>query len=181
MQNNTSFRNAIASLGRSVKENPASIVSHIIGGALAGGIAWGISSVVDRDVSESLRVKERPRFFSMAPELTGVFLDMQSSAVCADAPEQQEAFEEAVRQLDSLLELERDIDAGDIAATAREVADANGFVRRTVAELRKLRDAAQSPAKVAVINRHMARITELMHAHVTNIRSASMFGKSSSK
>lgn len=173
-----SLQRAISSLGRSAKENPASIVTHIIGGALVGGIAWGISSVVDRDVSESLRVKERPRFFSMAPELTGVFLDMQSSAVCADDPTQQEAFEEAVRQLDGLLELERDIDIGDTTATAREVADANGFVRRTTSELRKLRDAAQSPAKVTVVNRHMVRIAELMHAHVTNIRSASMFGKS---
>lgn len=166
---------ALASLGRNVHENPMAIVAHIIGGAAIGGMAWGISTVLDRDASDALRVKDRPACFSMAPEITNVFLDLQQF-VRVENPGEQEAFEEAIVQTDGLLALEKRIEDGSVHPTTAEVADAGGFVRRTVAALRTVRDAQTSNTRVSIINKHIARISELTSAHVTNIRSASMSG-----
>lgn len=166
---------ALASLGRNVHENPMSIVAHIIGGAAIGGMAWGISTALDRDASDALRVKDRPACFSMAPEITNVFLDLQQF-VRTENPAEQEAFEEAIVQADGLLALEQKVEDGSIHPTTAEIADASGFVRRTVAALRVVRDAQTSNTRVSIINKHIARISELTSAHVSNIRSASMSG-----
>jgi hypothetical protein len=111
----------------------------------------------------------------MAPEITNVFLDLQQF-VRVENPTEQQAFEDAIVQTDGLLALERSVEDGSVQPTTAEIADAHGFVRRTVGALRIVRDAQTSNSRVSIINKHIVRINELMSAHVSNIRSASMSG-----
>lgn len=164
------FSLACAAVGRGAKENPLAIVGHVLGGAAIGALAWAVSCSVDHDATSALRVKERPQFLGGAPEVTNALIDIQELLITEAA---QPAFEEAVLQIDNLMQLEQTIDRGEVRASTSEIVQANGYVRRTMTALRQVRDTV-SEAKVNIINRHIVRVAELLHAHVANIRSASM-------
>lgn len=171
-------------LRASASSNPTSVVSHVVCGAAVGVVAWAITSAIDPKVNAvtataALGVRDPPIHLNHAPELLGVFIELRAHVVVNDGAVDLEdsrraCFEEAVRQADALVGLSHGVALGRTRATPADVAAASGYSRRALASIRELRDTHVSTGRINAINRMLLRAMELCHAHVTNMRSASI-------